>query len=172
MNSMDPVRMMSADPKVLAERLHLLAALVAGQGGEVRIPLDEVRGGERLEFYFDNERNEHVVKLGPAIETVYVGYAPQPVSDPEVAWRTTMPNAWRGIVSRIEGELLALRPGADLNIAGWLDTGEHFILCADQGLRGRAFVVDGVSFVVADTEISGSSDPYRRLSKIVVRRNG
>ena len=64
-----------------------------------------------------------------------------------------------------------MRPGTDLNIAGWLDTREHFMLCADQGLRGREFELSGARFTVIETEMVTSGDPYRRLSKIIVRRN-
>ncbi|WP_264488635.1 hypothetical protein [Luteolibacter arcticus] len=162
---------MTTDPKVLAEKFDILAALVAAAGGEVRIPPDQMGGHERLEFFFDNSTNEHVVKLGPAVETVYVSQVPQSLADPETAWRVTMPSAWRTIVSRIANELLAMQPGSDLNIAGWLDTGEHFVLCTDQGLCGRAFELSGQNFAVIETEISGSAAPYRRLSKIIVRRH-
>jgi hypothetical protein len=171
MNATRQLRTITADPKVFAEKLNILAVLVAGQGGEARIPLAELGGWERLEFFFDSSTNEHVVRLGPALDTVHVGYAPQLAVDPEVAWRSTMPNAWLCITNRIEGELLAMRPGSDLNIAGWLDTGEHFILCADQGLRGRTFEVQGAGFTVVETEMVQAGDPYRRLSKIIIRRN-
>ena len=170
MNLTDRSRTMTADPKVLAEKFDILAVLVAAAGGEVRIPLGQTGGHERLEFFFDNSTNEHVVRLGPAVETVYVSHGPPPLADPEAPWTAAMPNAWRSIVIRIADELLAMRPGADLNIAGWLDTGEHFVLCADQGLCGRGFSISGENFAVVETEISGSATPYRSLSKIIVRR--
>ncbi len=171
MSVTDRTRKMTADPKVLAGKFDILAALVDSAGGEVRIPLDRMGGHERLEFFFDSSTNEHVVRLGPAIETVYLSYVPPSLVNSGPTWRAAVPSAWRSIVNRIAGELLVMQPGSDLNIAGWLDTGEHFILCADQGLCGRGFEVSGENFAVIETEISGSADPYRRLSKIIVRRN-
>lgn len=163
-------RTLTADPKVLAEKFDILAVLVAAAGGEVRVPLGQTGGHERLEFSFDTSTNEHVVRLGPPIETVYMSHVPESLVNSEARWQAAMPSAWRSIVIRIAEELLAMRPGSDLNVAGWLDTGEHFLLCADQNLCGRGFLVSGESFTVVETEISGSADPYRRLSKIIVRR--
>jgi hypothetical protein len=163
-------RTLTADPKVLAEKFDILAVLVAAAGGEVRIPLGQTGGHERLEFFFDNSTNEHVVRLGPPIETVYMSHVPESPADSEANWQAALPNAWRTIASRIADELLAMRPGSDLNVAGWLDTGEHFLLCADPSLCGRGFLVSGESFTVVETEISGTAAPYRRLSKIIVRR--
>ena len=163
-------RALTSDPKVLAEKFNILAALVAREGGEVRIPLGQLGGGERLEFFFDVSSNEQVVRLGPVSEAAPVDYIPPSPVTPDLAWRDTVPGAWRCIINRNESELLAMRPGADLNIAGWLDTGEHFLLCADQGLRGREFELSGASFTVIETEVA-SGAPYRRLSKIIVRRH-
>lgn len=174
MTATNQSRTLTSDPKVLAEKFNILAALVARQGGEVRIPLGQLGGGERLEFFFDVSTNEHVVRLGPALDAVSVDYVPpSPVTPatPDLAWRATVPGAWRCIIHRNESELLAMRPGSDLNIAGWLDTGEHFLLCADQGLRGREFELSGARFTVIETELVANGAPYRRLTKIIVRRH-
>jgi hypothetical protein len=171
MSATNHSRALTSDPKVLAEKFNILAALVARQGGEVRIPLGQLGGGERLEFFFDVSSNEHVVRLGPVLDAVSVDYVPPSPAVPDLAWRATVPGAWRCIINRNESELLALRLGADLNIAGWLDTGEHFLLCADQGLRGREFELSGARFTVIETEMVTSGAPYRRLSKIIVRRH-
>jgi hypothetical protein len=170
MSATNHVRALTSNPKVLAEKFDILAALVAREGGEVRIPLGQLGGGERLEFFFDVSSNEHVVRLGPVFEAVSVDCVPPSPVTPDLAWRDTVPGAWRCIINRNESELFAMRPGSDLNIAGWLDTGEHFLLCADQGLRGREFELSGARFTVIETEVA-SSVPYRRLSKIIVRRH-
>lgn len=175
MNAYGDSRTMTADPKILAEKLNILAALVAGQGGEVRIPHGQVRGWERLEFSFDTKTNEYVLKLAPEAgelpEAVSLKVAEVP-SDAaiEAAWAAAMPSPWRGIMVRIEDELLAMKLGADLNIAGWLETAEHFVLCADKLILQRGIIFPNARFAVVESEVTNKEGPYRRLSKLIVRR--
>ena len=166
---------MTADPKILAEKLNILAALVAGQGGEVRIPHGQVRGWERLEFSFDSKTSEYVVKLIPEAGDLPDAVSRQAAEPPsaaaiEAAWAAAMPSPWRGIMVRIEDELLAMKLGADLNIAGWLETAEHFVLCADKLILQRGIIFPNARFAVVETEVTNKEGPYRRLSKLIVRR--
>jgi len=168
-------RTMPADPRILAERLNILAALVAGQGGEVRIPLGQLCGWERLDFFFDSSTNEHVVRLAPEVRHVPESTSlpsgePPSLGDLEAAWSAAMPSPWRSIMVRIEDELLAMQLGSDLNIAGWLDTSEHFLLCGDKNLLQRGIVFPNARFSVIGSELSEGEGPYRRLSKLIVRR--
>jgi len=174
-NAYGDSRTMTPDPKILAEKLNILAVMVAGQGGEVRIPHGKLGGGERLEFSFDRSTNEHVVKLVPEAgdlpETITLQAPEAPeLAKVEAAWAAAMPSPWRGIMVRIEDELLAMKLGADLNIAGWLETAEHFVLCADKLILQRGIIFPNARFAVVESEVTNKEGPYRRLSKLIVRR--
>src|SRR5687768_4682046 len=109
---------MTADPRILAEKLNILAVLVAGQGGEVRIPQGQLGGWDRLDFSFDSKTNEHVVRLAPVAghlpETITIQAPEAPaLAAMEAAWAAAMPSPWRSIMVRIEDELLAVQLGAE-----------------------------------------------------------